>query len=66
MFDFAATGAESDIGTANIVAARKCLNYLGIPIIAEATGGTVGRSVWFSVSDGSVKIKTTSNEVIDV
>lgn len=66
MFDFAVTGSEEDIGTANIIAVRKCLSYLGIPIVAEATGGAVGRTVWFTISDGSVRIKTTSNEIIDI
>ena len=66
MFDFAVTGSEADIGTANIIAVRKCLNYLKIPIVAEATGGTVGRTVWFTTSDGSVRVKTTGNETIDV
>ena len=66
MFDFAVTGSEADIGTANIIAVRKCLNYLKIPIVAEVTGGTVGRTVWFTTSDGSVRIKTTGNETIDL
>ena len=66
MFDFAVTGSKADIGTTNIIAARKCLNYFGIPIVSEATGGKVGRSVWFNVSDGSVRIKTTGNEIITI
>lgn len=64
MFDFAVTGLKEDIGKTNIIAARKCLNYFGIPVVAEATGGKVGRTVWFNVSDGSVRIKTTRNEII--
>lgn len=46
------------MGERNIVASRQALATAGIPIVAEATGGTVGRSVRLRVADGSVAIRT--------
>lgn len=46
------------MGERNVVASREALAAAGIPITAEATGGTVGRSVRLSVVDGSVSIRT--------
>jgi len=45
------------IGEANIAAAREELARRGIPVRAEATGGTKGRTVFFDVTSGSVKVK---------
>lgn len=46
------------MGERNVVASREALATAGIPIMAEATGGTVGRSVRLRVVDGSVSIRT--------
>lgn len=45
------------IGEKNIVAARKELQHIGIPIIAECVGGSRGRTIIFNVSDGTVRVK---------
>jgi chemotaxis protein CheD len=49
------------IGDDNITAARAELDRRNIPIIAESTGGSMGRTVLFDVSDGSVLIKDAYN-----
>ncbi|KAF1073943.1 chemotaxis protein CheD [Methanogenium sp. MK-MG] len=41
-----------DIGNRNIIALKKHLNELHIPIESEDTGGTSGRSVFFFPEDG--------------
>lgn len=45
------------IGEKNIVAARKELQRIGIPIIAECVGGSKGRTILFDVSNGTVFVK---------
>jgi chemotaxis protein CheD len=47
-----------NVGERNIMAARKALNSAGIRIASEEVGGEAGRSVRFSVADGSVLVKT--------
>ncbi len=47
-----------NVGERNIVAARKALDRAGIRIASEDVGGEAGRSVRFSVADGSVLVKT--------
>ncbi|HEV2290776.1 MAG TPA: chemotaxis protein CheD [Gemmatimonadales bacterium] len=46
------------MGERNVVASRQALAALGIPVVAEATGGTAGRSVRLKVADGSVSVRT--------
>lgn len=48
---------NSDIGDSNVRAARTTLEKEGIQLAAEAIGGSVGRSVEFSISDGMVTIR---------
>ncbi len=49
------------IGEANIDAARRELQALGIPVVAERVGGTSGRTVLFDLSDGSVTVRDSHN-----
>lgn len=49
------------MGERNVVASRQALATVGIPILAEATGGTAGRSVRLCVADGSVSIRTLAD-----
>ncbi len=53
MFGF----SSLNIGRDNIESARKKLKEEGIKLIGESTGGSVGRSVEFSVSTGIVTVK---------
>jgi len=59
-------GIESDvmkIGQRNIAASREALKKLGIPIIAEEVGGSVGRTIELNTETGILKIKT-ANKII--
>lgn len=49
--------SHSDIGTENVLSAKKKLKEAGIKLIGESTGGSVGRSVEFSVATGIVTVK---------
>ena len=50
------------IGDDNVVATKENLQKLKIPLLAQETGGNVGRSVWFDGSDGSVVVGKVSGE----
>lgn len=49
--------SHSDIGKENVLSAKKKLKEVGIKLIGESTGGSVGRSVEFSVATGIVTVK---------
>ena len=62
MFDFGMTNSSDDIGTDNVIQARKCLAELNVPIEAQMTGGFIGRTIYFSAGIGQVRIRTTNNK----
>ena len=51
-------GSGRRIGTRNILATRKALDYSGIRLVAQDVGGIVGRSVEFSTDTGTLLVKT--------
>ncbi len=48
----------ANIGQRNVVAVKGALAKLGIPIIAEDTGKDYGRTLFFTVEDGIMYIKS--------
>lgn len=46
-----------DIGKENILSAKKKLKENGIKLVAESTGGSVGKSLGFNVATGIVDVK---------
>jgi chemotaxis protein CheD len=44
------------MGQRNIAACRAVLRVLGVPVVAEAVGGSTGRSVSFDVARGAVTV----------
>lgn len=50
------------MGERNVVAARAALRAAGIPVVREAVGGTVGRSVRFDVASGDVEIRSVGRD----
>lgn len=62
----ATTRVESpifEVGRRNVAALASALDRSGIPIVAEDTGGTAGRSIAFTVRDGLVSVRTTAGLV---
>jgi chemotaxis protein CheD len=57
MFAGLAPSGSVQMGDRNVIAVREVLNQLAIPVIAEAVGGTQGRSVWFHVAAGRVLVR---------
>lgn len=51
-----ATGLQ--IGERNVIATRVALERAGIPIVAQEVGGDYGRSVYFTVQDGTLVVKS--------
>ena len=47
----------SDIGRDNVLSAREKLKKEGMKLVGESVGGTIGRSVEFSVASGIVTVK---------
>jgi len=58
MFNFSDKNMIMDIGNRNAIAVKKALNDLGIPILAEDTGGNKGRTMIFDTDNGIVQIRT--------
>lgn len=57
MFSNLVPAGSIQMGDRNVIAVREVLNQMAIPIVAEAVGGTQGRSVWFRVSEGRVTVR---------
>ena len=58
MFNTSGTSFVDTIGERNIEAARSVLEKLGIPLVAEDVGGGYGRTVYFLLEDGKVKVQS--------
>ena len=52
-----------DMGKRNLDATRSALKNAGIRIAAEEVGGSKGRSVWLSVADGGIQVRTAGKEL---
>lgn len=62
MFAQLMTPGAIQMGERNIVAARNALRAAAIPIVREAVGGGVGRSLRFHVADGRVEIRSVGRD----
>ncbi len=61
MFGKDRINAVFNVGTRNVLKVKEVLNDYKIRIIAEDTGGTFGRSLFFDTETGAVKIRTLSH-----
>jgi chemotaxis protein CheD len=66
MFSFNDTPEMLRIGSRNVTAAKEVLNFLGIPIIAEDTGGDYGRTVEINSENGKLLIKTIGHGIKEI
>jgi chemotaxis protein CheD len=62
MFSFG-RGLETDIGASNVAAAREALESAGVAVCANATGGSVGRSIRVTTAGQSVCVRESGAEV---
>lgn len=61
MFAAITNSSISNIGQRNVMAVKESLAKLKIPIIADDTGKNYGRTLYFSASDGLMRIKSVNN-----
>ena len=66
MFNFSDKSIISDIGKRNSEAVKKSLNEIGIPIVAEDTGGNKGRTMILESSNGKVILKIVGKGIIEI
>ena len=60
------TSSVAQIGQRNVEAVKDTLRKLGIRIIAEDTGLNYGRSVFFDLATGVVKVKTAFGAISEL
>lgn len=60
MFSGINNSSLANIGQRNVLAVKQELARLRIPIIAEDTGKNYGRTLFFSVEDGMMRIKSAN------
>lgn len=64
MFSFGNNNSDiMKIGYRNVVATKEIIEYLGIPIVAEDTGGNYGRTIEFHTTSGELFVKTIGHGV---
>jgi chemotaxis protein CheD len=66
MFSYNDTPEMLRIGSRNVMAAKEVLNLLGIPIIAEDTGGDYGRTIEINSENGKLLIKTIGHGIKEI
>ncbi len=66
MFNFSDKSIISDIGKRNSEAVKKTLKEIGIPIIAEDTGGDKGRTMILEASTGKVTLKIVGKGIVEL
>ncbi len=63
MFDFADENENTSIGYQNVQAAKKILEELRIPLVAEDTGENYGRTIVFDPETNALEIRTVGQEI---
>jgi chemotaxis protein CheD len=66
MFTSLLSASGLQIGERNVVATRVALEQAGIPIVAQDVGGDYGRSVYFTVQDGRLVVKSLKAGHVDL
>jgi len=66
MFKFTSNQDSMRIGPRNVDAVKDQLRKLGIPIIAEDTGGNSGRTIEFNPQTSKLQIRTVNQGVKDI
>jgi chemotaxis protein CheD len=66
MFSFSEASEMMRIGARNVIASKDILIGLKIPIIAEDTGGTYGRTIELYSENGRLMIKTIGHGVKEI
>lgn len=63
MFEVQQGSAIGTIGERNVDSVREILRSFRIPVIAEDVGANYGRTVYFDLSNGMMKVQSLSRSV---
>jgi len=63
MFNMQGTSFVETIGERNIAATKSELQRYGIPLIAEDVGANYGRTVYFQLEDGRVRVQSLGKNI---
>ena len=66
MFNMTGTSFVDTIGERNIEAVRQILEKMGIPLVAEDVGANYGRTVYFKLDDGKVRIQSLGKNIHEI
>ena len=66
MFKQSSDSSNMQIGERNVLAVKKELQLLDIPLLAEHTGSNIGRSMKFDLEIPSVSIRTVAREYFEL
>ena len=64
MFEFSKVLPHGSIGDRNILAVKEVLKQLGIPLLANHTGGKMGRTMIIDLTTFTVTIRMVNREII--
>lgn len=64
MFQFSSAAPQSNVGERNILAVKKTLTELGIPIRGDHTGGSMGRTMIVDLYSFSINVRMVNREII--
>ena len=63
MFNMHGTTFVETIGERNVAATKNELNHYGIPLVAEDVGANYGRTVYFTLEDGKVRVQSLGKNI---
>ena len=66
MFNTKGTSFVDTIGERNIEAVKQILNQYGVPLVAEDVGDNYGRTVYFLLEDGKVRVQSLGKNVNEI
>lgn len=58
MFAALVTSQTLQMGERNVIACRAALQAAGVPVVGQDVGGDFGRSVYFNVADGVMRVRS--------
>jgi len=63
MFNMSGSSFVETIGDRNIAAVRSELKRIGIPLVAEDVGSNYGRTVYFELDNGNVRVQSLGKNI---
>lgn len=64
MFTFCSNDNAVNIGMRNVQAVLEACKQLGLKVVGQNVGGTMGRSIYMDIETGTVKVKTVNQGIV--